>query len=107
MYEKGGADRRKMNTGINEKVLREIQELADRYKIHRVILFGSRARGDYHKTSDIDLAVSGGDIVSFTIDVDEETYTLLNFDVVNLDGPVQEELRESIEKEGKIVYEEV
>ena len=96
-----------MNTGINEKALREIQELADRYKIHRVILFGSRARGDYHKTSDIDLAVSGGDIVSFTIDVDEETYTLLNFDVVNLDGPVQEELRESIEKEGIIIYEKI
>ena len=96
-----------MNTGINEKGLREIQELADRYKIHRVILFGSRARGDYHKTSDIDLAVSGGDIVSFTIDVDEETYTLLNFDVVNLDGPVQEELRESIEKEGIIIYEKI
>ena len=96
-----------MNTGINEKVLREIQELADRYKIHRFILFGSRARGDYHKTSDIDLAVSGGDIVSFTIDVDEETYTLLNFDVVNLDGPVQEELRESIEKEGIIIYEKI
>ena len=96
-----------MNTGINEKVLREIQELADRYKIHRVILFGSRARGDYHKTSDIDLAVRGGDIVSFTIDVDEETYTLLNFDVVNLDGPVQEELRESIEKEGIIIYEKI
>ena len=96
-----------MNTGINEKVLREIQELADRYKIHRVILFGSRARGDYHKTIDIDLAVSGGDIVSFTIDVDEETYTLLNFDVVNLDGPVQEELRESIEKEGIIIYEKI
>ncbi|WP_418490241.1 nucleotidyltransferase family protein [Frisingicoccus sp.] len=81
--------------------------MADRYKIHRVILFGSRARGDYHKTSDIDLAVSGGDIVSFTIDVDEETYTLLNFDVVNLDGPVQEELRESIEKEGIIIYEKI
>ena len=96
-----------MNTGINEKVLREIQELADRYKIHRVILFGSRARGDYHKTSDIDLAVSGGDIVSFTFDVDEVTYTLFNFDVVNLDGPVQEELRESIEKEGIIIYEKI
>ena len=87
--------------------MREITEKAKRNHIQELILFGSRARGDYHKTSDIDLAVSGGDIVSFTIDVDEETYTLLNFDVVNLDGPVQEELRESIEKEGIIIYEKI
>ena len=45
--------------------------------------------------------------VSRYVDVDEETYTLLNFDVVNLDGPVQEELRESIEKEGIIIYEKI
>ena len=94
-------------SGINPKVFAEIIELAKKYQIDQVILFGSRARGDYHKTSDIDLAVSGGDIISFTIDVDEETYTLLKFDVVNLDGPVQRELRESIEKEGIIIYEKI
>lgn len=29
------------------------------------------------------------------------------FDVVNLDGPVQEELLESIEAEGIVIYEEI
>lgn len=103
----GFLKKKNKDTGIRDRVLKEIWELAQQYKIHKVILFGSRARGDYHKTSDIDLAVSGGDIISFTIDVDEETYTLLKFDVVNLDGPVQQELRESIEKEGITIYEKI
>ena len=72
-----------------------------------VILFGSRARGDYKRVSDIDLAVKGGDLVRFALDVQEETSTLLKFDVVNLDGSIQEELRDSIEKEGKILYEKI
>ena len=57
--------------------------------------------------SDIDLAVSGGDVSGFSISVDEETSTLLQYDIVNLDGSVQEELREAIEKEGKVLYEKV
>lgn len=36
--------------------------LAEKYNIEKVILFGSRARGDYKRASDIDLAVQGGDI---------------------------------------------
>ena len=72
-----------------------------------MILFGSRARGDYYKTSDIDLAVSGGDISRFSLSVDEETSTLLKFDFVNLDRAVQPELRASIEREGGILYEKV
>ncbi len=94
-------------TGIREIVLEQICELAGKYELDRVILFGSRARGDYRQTSDIDLAVSGGNITLFTLDVDEETSTLLSFDVVNLDGSVQEELRESIRREGKLLYEKI
>ena len=55
----GFLKKKNKDTGIRDRVLKEIWELAQQYKIHKVILFGSRARGDYHKTSDIDLAVSG------------------------------------------------
>ena len=95
------------NTGIRREVIREIRQLAEKYGVDRVILFGSRARGDYKKVSDIDLAVSGGDVVRFALDVDEETSTLLKFDIVNLDGNVQEDLRVSIEEEGRMLYEKV
>lgn len=41
--------------GIKQIVLDEIEDLAKKYQIKKVILFGSRARGDYRQTSDIDL----------------------------------------------------
>ncbi len=50
------------------------------------------------QSSDIDLAVSGGNISRFSIENDEETKNLLEYDVVNLDGRVQEELLKSIQK---------
>lgn len=94
-------------TGIKPAVIEEIRGLAKKYGVSRVILFGSRARGDFKRVSDIDLAVSGGDIVRFAIDVDEETSTLLEYDIVSLDGAMQEDLREAIEKEGKVLYEKI
>ncbi|MCI9067232.1 MAG: nucleotidyltransferase domain-containing protein [Lachnospiraceae bacterium] len=92
-------------TGIRDIVLTELRTLARTYELDKLILFGSRARGDYRRTSDIDLAATGGDVVRFSLDADEETSTLLSFDVVNLDRAVPEELRESIEKEGIVLYE--
>lgn len=96
-----------MDTGIRDIVIEQIRDLARDYDLKVVILFGSRARGDYKRTSDIDLAISGGNAAGFTLDVEERTSTLLSFDVVNLDRPVQQELRESIELEGKILYEKI
>lgn len=95
------------DTGISEVVLNEIRSLALKYKLNKVVLFGSRARGDFKRTSDIDLAVSGGDIAGFSSAVDEETSTLLEYDVVNMDRTVQDELRKIIQDEGRILYEEV
>ena len=94
-------------TGIKPIVIEEICDIARKYNVQKVILFGSRARGDFKTKSDIDLAVQGGDFIRFMLDVNEETSTLLKFDIVNLDEEIQNELRESIKKEGKIVYEEI
>lgn len=94
-------------TGIRQCVLEEISFLAEKYGIKEVILFGSRARGDYGRASDIDLAVRGGDITRFALDVEEETSTPLRYDVVDLDGNVQEDLRKAIRTEGVVLYEKV
>ena len=94
-------------TGIDDKVIEEIQGLAKKSKVDKVILFGYRSRGDYQRASDIDLAVSGGDITGFALDVDEETSTPLKYDVVDLDGTMGEELRESIRREGIVLYEKI
>ncbi len=95
------------DTGIRFVVLKEIEALAKKHGVRRVILFGSRARGSHRKTSDIDLALSGGDQTRFALDVDEETSTLLQYDFVNLDGSVSSDLREAIQREGITLYEEV
>lgn len=93
--------------GIREVVLEEIRQLAKTYGLKKVILFGSRARGDFWRASDIDLAVKGGDITNFALDVDETTQTLLEYDFVDLGRPIQEDLARAIEKEGIVLYEEV
>lgn len=93
---------------LPEKVKDKIIELARKCGVKKVILFGSRARGDNWERSDIDLAISGGDRVRFTLDVDESDIvpTLLMFDVVDLDEPCNEDLRESIKRDGVVLYEE-
>jgi len=96
-----------LKTGIRVKVIEEIRALAEEHGIHKVFLFGSRARGDHKERSDIDLAITGGQGELFALDVDEKTSTLLMYDVINLDRAVQPELLESIHREGVILYEKV
>ena len=55
----------------------------------------------------IDLAVQGGDVCRFRLDVEEETHTLLTFDVIDLCSDLSPELREAISKEGVLLYEKV
>ena len=94
-------------TGIRQQVVDEIRSLAQKYEVRKVILFGSRARGDFREKSYIDLAVEGGDFIRFSIDVNEDTSTLLKFDIVDLDEKIQEELMESIQREGRVLYEKI
>ena len=63
----------------------------------RIILFGSRARGDAHKKADIDLAVETSESVG-KIDINAP------LDIVNL-RKADEKLKEKIEREGVILYE--
>lgn len=94
-------------SGIKKELYCQILSLARKYRVERLILFGSRARGDWRAASDIDLAVSGGDFPRFALDIEEAADTLLKFDMVNLNGPVQEELLDQIWKEGIVVYEKI
>ena len=93
--------------GIDPTVICQIIDLANRHHIKTVILVGSRARGDFCRTSDIDLAVQGGDVCRFRLDVEEETHTLLTFDVIDLCSDLSPELREAISKEGVLLYEKL
>lgn len=90
---------------IPGRAYRDVVRFAEFSGIKKLILFGSRARGNYHESSDVDLAVSGGDFDQFYWDVQEKTWSLLQFDLIDLSRPVSEELREEIERDGVIIYE--
>lgn len=94
-----------MKYNIPDAVLREISSYARIHGIQKVILFGSRARGDHTKRSDIDIAISGGDAASFYWDIKEKSHTLLTFDVVEMDKGISEELQKEIERDGVVIYE--
>lgn len=94
-----------MKYNLPDRVLQDIKKYAELYGIKKVILFGSRARGTHSERSDIDIAVSGGNTAEFSLEIDEQTHTLLMFDVVDFDGHISEELQKEIERDGIVIYE--
>lgn len=91
---------------IPERVLQEILQFARDAGVERLVLFGSRARGTHSERSDIDLAVYGGDFDAFYFRVQEETESLLEFDLIDMHRKVSPSLLEEIEREGIEIYEE-
>ena len=96
-----------MSYDLDKSVEADIIKIAKKNAIKKVILFGSRARGDNSERSDIDLAVSGGNALNFQYDLEEEAWTLLMFDVVNLNREISKELQAEIDRDGVILYEEI
>lgn len=94
-------------TGLSEELIKEISTIASKWGVQKVILFGSRSRGDYGRASDIDLAVSGGDFTQFCLNIEENARTLLKFDIINLDDPLEPDFRAMIQKEGVTLYEKI
>lgn len=84
-----------------------VSGLADRGAA-RVLLYGSRARGDHAPRSDVDLAVDAPDLSEkewlALEDFVEDAPTLYKIDCVWLQK-APEELRQSILRDGKILYE--
>lgn len=94
-----------MKYNIPDRVLREINKFAVECGVRKIMLFGSRAKGTYTGRSDIDIAVSGGEFDDFYWKVKENIYTLLSFDIVNLDEDISDELKEELERDGVVLYE--
>ena len=87
-----------------QDLVRRAQEALD---LRRVYLFGSRARGDARKDSDIDLAFDHGSSphawADFVNVMQDEAPTLLDLDLIDL-AQVSPELRTRILTEGKLLY---
>ena len=78
---------------LSDRIIADLEKLALEYGVVKIILFGSRSRGDNSEKSDVDIAVYGcRDFVNFKLDVEEKVWTLLTFDIVNMDNEISEEL---------------
>ena len=94
-----------MAYNLPDRVIKEITAFAKENLIIKIVLFGSRARGDHTERSDVDLAVYGGDFDSFYWNIKEKIHSLLSFDVVDMNSRVTEELKKEIERDGVVIYE--
>jgi uncharacterized protein len=93
---------------LDDKLIKSIKTLGEKYGVDKIVLFGSRARGDNSKLSDIDLAIytSGvfkkkGKLASEIDDLD----TLLKIDTVFVSENADMDLLENIDREGVVIYE--
>ena len=94
-----------MQINLPNRVIRDIRTFAEDNAVKKVVLFGSRARGENGNRSDVDIAVYGGDFDSFYWDIKEKTHSLLTFDMVQMDTNVTEELKNEIKRDGVTIYE--
>lgn len=92
-----------MEIGVNEKTLKIIKGIFQKYEIDKKVIFGSRARGDYRYNSDIDIAVFGHiDRKIFNRLAGElmESDCIYKIDLVHFEKINNEELKKDILNEG-------
>lgn len=93
------------NSGLNAKYIEEILLVLNRNpKIEKVILFGSRAKGNFTQGSDIDLALIGkdlefNDILEASVELDKLSFPY-KFDLVIYDRIEEKSLLRHIDRVG-------
>ena len=95
--------------GAMENLYQKIASIGRSFHADRVVLFGSRARGDNRPRSDIDLAVYGvplSDLPAFRAQLDELP-TLLEFDLVFVTEQTDPKLLANIERDGVILMDKL
>ena len=89
-----------------DELYTKLANLAARYGAQRLVLYGSRARGDFHTRSDVDLAVYGmpeKQRGSFSVEA-EDLPTLLKLDIVHISENMEPAFLQNIEKDGVTLY---
>lgn len=89
-----------------QEIYSQLAALARKYGARRLVLFGSRARGDHRYNSDIDLAVYGmpqEKRARFWLDA-EELPTLLKLDIVHIEPGMDPAFLKNIERDGVTLY---
>jgi predicted nucleotidyltransferase len=96
--------------GLGKKVVDTIQEVFSKYpEVDKVILYGSRAKGNYKVGSDIDLTMKGENLdTSLLSTINQELYDLpipYMIDLSILAHISNPNLVEHIQRVGKVFYD--
>lgn len=90
--------------GLPEEIYNKIKEIVKKYNNYEFKIFGSRARGDYKKNSDIDIAISNCLKDKEKFDIKNE-FDLLEIpymiDLIFVEDITKKELLDSIERDGE------
>ena len=92
-----------MNTGLNEKTLKIVKDIIEKYEVEKKVIFGSRARGNYRYNSDIDIDVFGAikrNDFNRLLDELMESDCIYKIDLVHFEKINNEELKKDILEEG-------
>lgn len=96
------------NFGLPQRTINELIEyFKSKPEIEKVVIYGSRAKGNYRNGSDIDFAICSDDEKYFfriAGDLDELP-TPYKFDVINYKNLTDEDnIKKSIDEFGKVFY---
>lgn len=92
---------------LDPEIIKQIRDIAINFNhIEKIILFGSRFRGDNRERSDIDLAVySDEDIAEFIYSIEIQVQSLLKFDISDINQLNDLDFKKEVETEGAVIYE--
>lgn len=101
---------KKMKYGLKKNAIQSIQEVFKLYpQINNVVLYGSRAKGNFRPNSDIDLTIKGEDLslkILFKIETDLDDLLLpYKMDVSLFNKIENQDLVAHIERVGVVFYE--
>ena len=96
--------------GLNDSIINNIKKILYKYnEIEKALIFGSRARGDYKKTSDIDIAIFANNMTSTRLNLLRNDFDDLDIiytiDVVDFYRTSKEELKNGIISQGIVIFE--
>lgn len=95
--------------GLKDSIIIKIKDVLSKYdEIEKAFIFGSRARGDYKKTSDIDIAIFSHNMTSSKLNLLRNDFDDLDIiytvDVVDFNKLSKEELKNNIINDGIVIY---
>lgn len=99
-----------MKFGLSETVIQELQKVFSLHtNIKQVLIFGSRAKGNYHEGSDIDLALVGEDITPVQLDTIrlqiDDLELLYSVDILSYKDREGTAIAEHIDRVGQVFYQ--